>query len=161
MAKIGGRIRALREARGWTIAELADRFGGRNPRTAVSLWENDKRIPTTISVLRLAQVLEVEPEQIDPDREAYDPRIRRVRKALQKSHAPADTGKVVTPNDPPKAGVRMDPGTLFAVPDADLFQRVLGVWLSLDTHDDRAALLDHVRTFSPRARGARAKNVRR
>ena len=54
---VGERIRSLRRDRGWTQEELARRLG--ILRTQVPGWENNKRKPSALNMLRLSKVFEV------------------------------------------------------------------------------------------------------
>lgn len=164
MAKtLGERISALRHERGWSKQELARRFGGKNPRTIIYLYESGKRVPGPDSVAKLAEIFGLESSELDPEGEASSPE-RRSRKtagskaALQATLPLADSPAVA----PAQSEVFMDAGPLFAIPDAELFQKVLGVWLSLDSHDDRVGFLDHVRGYGgAHGHSLRAKNHRR
>lgn len=68
MREVGAEIRRLREARGWTGAQLAV-FAGMAP-SAVSQIETGKRSPNTGSLAKIAQALEVEVGDLFPKAEA-------------------------------------------------------------------------------------------
>lgn len=55
-------IRALREARGWTLQEVADKVGVRNPH--ISMLENGTRGLSVDMLYRLARAFEVHPLEI-------------------------------------------------------------------------------------------------
>lgn len=59
LKELGGRIRVLREAKGWSQAELAALIGA--SQDAVSNWETGVRAPVLASVFRLAEALGVDP----------------------------------------------------------------------------------------------------
>lgn len=162
---IAGRIRALREERGWSKLELARRVGGKNPRPAVYLWESGKRIPTGDTIAKLAEIFTaggygtVTGADIDPDGEAFAALGRRRNKTVKTAQQRADTPSVAPQPTPSEAGVLMDAGGLLDIPDAELFRKVLGVWLSLDSPAERVEFLKHARSFAPGS--AKAKKVRR
>ena len=60
--RLGRNVRALREARGWSQEEYADRAGIH--RTYVSDIERGRRNPTITVVEKLAVPLEVEPGRL-------------------------------------------------------------------------------------------------
>jgi transcriptional regulator with XRE-family HTH domain len=167
---IAGRIKALREQRGWSKLELARRVGGKNPRTVVYRWESGKTVPTVESLRKLAEIFTaggcgtVTGLDIDPDGEAFTAHGRRRvssrGKPLQKSHSGTDTPAVAPQSPPPEAGVSMDSGGLLDIPDAELFRKVLGVYLTLDTPAERAEFVKHARAFVPGS-SSKTKNNRR
>lgn len=55
---IGGRIRELRKARGWTQRELAERMKGHAEGKDISRWENGKHVPEQPNLKALADALE-------------------------------------------------------------------------------------------------------
>ncbi len=57
MSKPALRIRELREALGWTQAELADKAG--LDITAISKFENDRGLPSCKNLIRLADAFDV------------------------------------------------------------------------------------------------------
>lgn len=59
---IGSNIKALREARGWSKAELGRRV--KRTRATVWDWENGLKNPGTESLIRLAQVFGVTLDQL-------------------------------------------------------------------------------------------------
>ena len=61
-ARLGRNVRRLREERGWSQEDYADRAGIH--RTYVSDIERGRRNPTVTVVEKLAQPLEVEPGQL-------------------------------------------------------------------------------------------------
>ena len=56
---LAARIRALREAKGWSQAELARRLGKRGGQGEISTWETGKVVPETANVERLAEAFGV------------------------------------------------------------------------------------------------------
>ena len=71
MREVGAEIRRLREARGWTGAQLAV-YAGMAP-SAVSQIETGKRSPNTGSLAKIAKALEVEVADLFPKAEAQLP----------------------------------------------------------------------------------------
>lgn len=61
-ARVAQRVRSLREKRGWSVAELARRCGMAAPN--VHRLESGKHIPTTRTLVRVAQGLEVALERL-------------------------------------------------------------------------------------------------
>jgi putative transcriptional regulator len=59
---LGNRLRELREARGWTQAELAARIGV--SRKTVNTIENRVFVPSTLIALKLARALELPVEEL-------------------------------------------------------------------------------------------------
>jgi transcriptional regulator with XRE-family HTH domain len=165
---IAGNITALRKSRNWSKLELARRIGGKNPRVMVYRWESGKTVPTPESVERLAEIFSasghgrVSVDDVDPGGEAFKalgrPRADR-GKPLQKSHDSTDRSSVAPQSPPPEAGVSMDAGGLFNIPDAELFRKLLGIYLTLDTPAERAEFVKHARAFVPGS--TKAKNNRR
>jgi transcriptional regulator with XRE-family HTH domain len=70
-AEVGQRIRAIREARGWTQSELAGRL--RRTQTAVSYWESGRRGLSIDDLVDVAGVLGVESSALLPDRPTRKP----------------------------------------------------------------------------------------
>lgn len=70
VAKVGQRIRAIREQRGWSQEDLAARLG--RTQTAISYWEAGRRALGVDDLVELAQVLGVPTPELLPDRS--DPR---------------------------------------------------------------------------------------
>lgn len=70
-AGVGQRIRAHREARGWTQGELAKRLG--RTQTAVSYWESGQRGLSLDDLVDLAHVLGVDSADLLPDRHRRQP----------------------------------------------------------------------------------------
>jgi transcriptional regulator with XRE-family HTH domain len=68
---IAERIRALREARGWSKLELGRRLGGKNPRVTVHRWETGMVIPSPQNVAKVAEVFGVPVSDVDPTGSAY------------------------------------------------------------------------------------------
>lgn len=60
--KLHNRVRELREARGWTQLQLAERMGV--SRKAVNAVENGAMVPSTIISLKMAQALKQPLEQL-------------------------------------------------------------------------------------------------
>lgn len=63
--QVGERIRARREARGWSQGELARRLG--RTQTAISYWESGRRALAVDDLLEVARVLEVPTADLLPD----------------------------------------------------------------------------------------------
>ena len=61
-ARLGSNVRRLREAKGWSQEDYADRAGIH--RTYVSDIERGKRNPTVTVVEKLAKPLEIEPGRL-------------------------------------------------------------------------------------------------
>ena len=61
MTTVGERLRKLREARGWSQAEVARRAGITQP--SVSAYERGRGLPFEMA-LRLCRVFEIEAEQL-------------------------------------------------------------------------------------------------
>ena len=59
---LGNRLREMREARGWTQAELAARIGV--SRKTVNTIENRVFVPSTLIALKLARALELPVEEL-------------------------------------------------------------------------------------------------
>lgn len=55
---VGGNLRALRKARGWTQADLAEAIGLRDF-MAVSRWERGEHRPSEANIVALAEALNV------------------------------------------------------------------------------------------------------
>lgn len=100
---IGGKIRKLREAKGWSMAELAEEVG--LTYKYVHKLEVGDRSPSRVTVAKLAVVLGVEPQDLlfdaedDFVREAIDRTRQKFTKILagrtglgDKSHALAGGG---------------------------------------------------------------------
>jgi transcriptional regulator with XRE-family HTH domain len=157
--RIAERLRFFREKKGgWSKGELARQLGYRTVAT-VSHWETGKRVPTPENLKRIAALLDCTVEELDPNGEAFSRERRPARRNLQKSRARTDTSAVAPHSPPPEAGVLMDPGGLLDIPDADEFRKILGVYLTLDTHAERAEFVRYARSFVPGS--AKAKKVRR
>jgi transcriptional regulator with XRE-family HTH domain len=62
LRELGGRIRALRKARGWTQQQFADQCGLH--RTYIAGTERGERNVTVISLRTLAEVLRVPPGEL-------------------------------------------------------------------------------------------------
>lgn len=60
--RVAARVRALREERGWSVAELARRCGMAAPN--VHRLESGKHVPTTRTLVRVAEGLEVALERL-------------------------------------------------------------------------------------------------
>ncbi len=73
LATFGGRLRALRRARGLTQAELARRIG--RHQTVIGPYERDEYVPPPEIVVRLAEVLGTSPEYLLFGRDAGRPRV--------------------------------------------------------------------------------------
>lgn len=58
---IGAQIRATREAKGWTLGELADRSDGEFKLSGIGMYERGARSITTARLIALARVLGVNP----------------------------------------------------------------------------------------------------
>lgn len=54
---IGEKIRALREKKGMTMAELSRKLFGKECRQRINDWETDRRIPTVKSLQQIALLL--------------------------------------------------------------------------------------------------------
>ena len=59
MSILGNAIRASRQARGMTQAELGERFG--ISKAAVAMWESGKNIPDQRKMAELTRVLDLDP----------------------------------------------------------------------------------------------------
>jgi transcriptional regulator with XRE-family HTH domain len=70
-AGVGQRIRARREERGWTQAELAERLG--RTQTAVSYWESGRRGLSLDDLVEVAEVLGIAGAELLPDRQGRPP----------------------------------------------------------------------------------------
>jgi Zn-dependent peptidase ImmA (M78 family)/transcriptional regulator with XRE-family HTH domain len=70
-ADVGQRIRAIREARGWTQSDLAARLG--RTQTAVSYWESGRRGLSLDDLVEVAGVLGVSGAELLPDRHRRRP----------------------------------------------------------------------------------------
>lgn len=70
-ASVGQRIRAGREALGWTQSDLADRLGC--TQTAVSYWESGRRGLSLDDLVDVARVLGVPAAELLPDRHGRPP----------------------------------------------------------------------------------------
>jgi transcriptional regulator with XRE-family HTH domain len=79
--RVGARIRALREMRGWSQTDLARQLPGSTDSGQVSRWERGLAFPNPISVDGLARAFEVSEERVlcgcEGDHSAGDPRRRR------------------------------------------------------------------------------------
>jgi hypothetical protein len=149
---------------------MARRLGGKNPRAELYRWESGRTIPTVESLRKLAEIFTagghgtVTGLDIDPDGEALTAHKRRRvssrGKPLQQSHTSTDTPAVAPQSPPPEAGVSMDAGGLFNIPDPELFRKLLGVYLTLDTPAERAEFVKHARAFVPGS-SSKTKNNRR
>jgi len=62
LAELGNRLRAAREARGWTQAQLAERIGV--SRKTINTVENRVFVPSTALALKLAFALEASVEAL-------------------------------------------------------------------------------------------------
>ena len=54
---MGERIKAAREAKGWTQQQLADALGNAGNRQRVSQWESGYRNPRPDTLRRIAEIL--------------------------------------------------------------------------------------------------------
>lgn len=63
-AQWGDNIKAQRKARGWTQRDLAAHLD--IDRSAVSLWESGRRVPTDDNKLAIAEVFRVSPRTLFP-----------------------------------------------------------------------------------------------
>jgi Zn-dependent peptidase ImmA (M78 family)/DNA-binding XRE family transcriptional regulator len=70
-AGVGERIRARREARGWTQGELAARLG--RTQTAISYWESGRRGLSLDDLVEVAGALGVAGAELLPDRQGRPP----------------------------------------------------------------------------------------
>ena len=59
---LGNNLRALREARGWTQAQLADAIGV--SRKTINTVENGVFVPSTVIALKLAAAMELRVEDL-------------------------------------------------------------------------------------------------
>src|SRR6266536_835805 len=78
-ADVGQRIRAIREARGWTQSDLAARL--QRTQTAVSYWESGRRSLSLDDLVEVARVLGVPNAELLPDghaRQTVPARLRAV-----------------------------------------------------------------------------------
>lgn len=64
-AQVGGRIRAARQAHGWTQRDLAQRLNRRQ--ATISRWESGDRALTVGDLMAVAEVLGVEPGELLQD----------------------------------------------------------------------------------------------
>lgn len=62
MSELGNKLRAARDAKGWTQAELAAAIGV--SRKTINTVENGVFIPSTVVALKLAKALGVRVEQL-------------------------------------------------------------------------------------------------
>ena len=69
-AKIGRGIKRLREKRGWSQTQLAERAG--LTQSHVSRLENGEHSPTHLTLSKLAEALEVALESLDPSAMSHD-----------------------------------------------------------------------------------------
>ena len=70
-ARLGARIRARREAKGWTQAHLAEKVGvGPN---YIGILERGQKLPTLDTLVRLAKALGCSPAELLDDTRAKDP----------------------------------------------------------------------------------------
>lgn len=158
---IAERIKVLREERGWSKLELARRFGGKNPRTIIYLYESGKRIPGPESLTRLAAIFGCDPFAIDPAGAAAKRKGRRTESGIEKSRTGADSPSVPSEE---QAGALMKGGGLPPLPDPKLFGQVIGVWWLLQTSEERRAFIEHVRNYlgiAPARPAALRKKARR
>ena len=70
-ADVGQRIRAIREARGWTQSDLAARLG--RTQTAVSYWESGRRGLSLDDLVDVARALGIPSAELLPDRHRRPP----------------------------------------------------------------------------------------
>jgi len=70
---LGGRLRSLREERGWTQVELAQQLGVTG--AAIGMWENDRREPGTDMLRRMAALFGVTVDALlnEPERTTTEP----------------------------------------------------------------------------------------
>lgn len=140
---IAENIEYFRAQLGISKGELARRLGYRTVGMIVH-WTNGTRVPSQESVARLAAALNCTGQELDPE-EAASPLARRQRRRtdIQKRHSHSDSS----------SGTRTEglgelmAGELPTLPDADQFRKVLGVWLQLDTAEERAAFVAHAQSF--------------
>ena len=76
MNGVGAKVRELREERGWLQDELAERSG--LARNTISRIEMGRLSPTVDSVTALAGALSVEPGDLFPKAQAFDPKMFRL-----------------------------------------------------------------------------------
>jgi transcriptional regulator with XRE-family HTH domain len=72
---IGVRIKAAREAKGWSQAELGKRVGA--VQTTVSSWERERTEPTREDVQRIAHELDISPADLEFDAQSAGGRQAR------------------------------------------------------------------------------------
>ena len=102
LAQLGPRLRAARQARGWTLEDLAERAG--LSASTLSRLESGKRQATLELLLPLTQHLGVRLDDLLPPR-AADPRVRRAVERhdgvtvlpLMHEHAPVQSYKIPMP----------------------------------------------------------------
>jgi quercetin dioxygenase-like cupin family protein/DNA-binding XRE family transcriptional regulator len=102
LAQIGPRLRAARQARGWTLQDLADR--GEMSASTLSRLESGKRQATLELLLPLTQHLGIRLDDLLPP-ERVDPRVHRAAVRhdgvtvvpLMHEHAPVQSYKMTMP----------------------------------------------------------------
>lgn len=165
---IATNLRRLRDQMGLTQQALATRMGLKT-HSSIGHWENG-RTPDVDTLQRMATALGCEQSEIDPLGEAFTIAKRKPRGpgrrtaenlALRKSHTSSDTPVVnglVSEEE-----FTLSNGGLPALPDADLFGEVLGVWRLLRGRHAREEFVERARDQLglPRVVEARRKNQRR
>lgn len=59
---IGEKIKELRQERGWTQKQLAERFQPPKDFTAISRWERGKVVPSTEHIIEMAGIFKISTE---------------------------------------------------------------------------------------------------
>ncbi len=67
--RLGDKLRAIRESRGWTLDQMAEILGKRNSarRTRVYEWENGQRQPDLATLLAYARLIGVSTDMLIDD----------------------------------------------------------------------------------------------
>ena len=115
LAQIGPRLRAARQARGWTLQDLADRAG--MSVSTLSRLESGKRQATLELLLPLTAHLGIRLDDLLPPGRT-DPRVRRAAERrdgvtylpLMPEHAPVQTYKITMPPRPDAPAPRTHDG---------------------------------------------------
>lgn len=142
--EVGARIAALREQKGWTQLQMAQKMG--KHRSHLAAWEQGQGMTLANRAL-LAKTLGVDATTLGP---AYDPEAPRPQYRRGRRPVDTDSGRNrALVENPDHVGVTSaSPYTpermvdVASYPDPDLLDRFLGLWRALPSAESRQRVFD-------------------